>query len=50
MLRPEHAQAVLAFELANREFFARTITDRGDAYFEDFTERHNALVAENEVG
>jgi ribosomal-protein-alanine N-acetyltransferase len=41
---------VLAFELANRAFFARSISDRGDAYFEHFTERHNELVAEQEAG
>lgn len=41
---------MLAFELANRAFFATTISDRGDAYFEHFTERHNKLVAEQEAG
>ena len=40
---------MLAFELANRAFFATTISDRGDAYFELFTERHNDLVAEQEA-
>jgi RimJ/RimL family protein N-acetyltransferase len=41
---------VMAFELANRAFFARAISDRGDAYFEHFAERHNELVAEQEAG
>jgi RimJ/RimL family protein N-acetyltransferase len=41
---------VLAFELANRAFFATAISDRGDAYFEHFAERHNELVAEQEAG
>jgi RimJ/RimL family protein N-acetyltransferase len=41
---------LLAFELANRAFFARTIGDRGDAYFADFSTRHARLVAENEAG
>ena len=50
LLRPDHASAVLAFELANRAFFATSISDRGDAYFEHFTERHNGLVAEQEAG
>ena len=40
----------MAFELANRAFFARSISDRGDAYFEHFAERHNELVAEQEAG
>ena len=50
LLRPDHESAVLAFELANRAFFATTISDRGDAYFEHFTERHNEQVAEREAG
>lgn len=50
LLRPDHACAVLAFELANRAFFATVISDRGDAYFEHFTEQHNALVADQEAG
>lgn len=41
---------MLAFEQANREFFARTIGDRGDAYFAEFPARHARLVAENESG
>jgi ribosomal-protein-alanine N-acetyltransferase len=50
LLRPDHESAVLAFELANRAFFATMISDRGDAYFEHFTERHNEQVAEQEAG
>jgi RimJ/RimL family protein N-acetyltransferase len=49
-LRAGHGAAVLAFELANREYFAAFISDRGDEFFEQFTERHNALVAEQEAG
>jgi ribosomal-protein-alanine N-acetyltransferase len=41
---------VLAFELANRAFFAATISDRGDAYFERFDEQLNALVADQDAG
>ena len=48
-LRGDHALAVLAFELANRSYFAATISDRGDEYFHNFTERHNAQVAEQET-
>lgn len=49
-LRADHAPAVLAFELANRAYFAAFISDRGDAYFEHFTERFDALLAEQEAG
>ena len=49
-LRPGHAPAVLAFELANRSYFAAFISDRGDEFFDQFTERHSALLAEQEAG
>jgi ribosomal-protein-alanine N-acetyltransferase len=49
-LRADHAQAVLAFELANRAYFATFISDRGDEFFDHFTERHIALLAEQEAG
>jgi [ribosomal protein S5]-alanine N-acetyltransferase len=49
-LRADHARAVMAFELANRAYFARFISDRGDEFFEHFAERHNALLAEQEAG
>jgi [ribosomal protein S5]-alanine N-acetyltransferase len=49
-LRADHAPAVLAFELANRAYFAAFISDRGDEYFDRFTERHEALLAEQEAG
>jgi [ribosomal protein S5]-alanine N-acetyltransferase len=49
-LRADHAPAILAFEMANRGYFAASISDRGDEYFEHFTERHNALLAEQEAG
>ena len=49
-LRAEHAPAVLAFELANRAYFATFISDRGDEFFDQFTERYNALLAEQEAG
>jgi [ribosomal protein S5]-alanine N-acetyltransferase len=49
-LRADHAPAVLAFELANRAYFATFISDRGDEYYDQFTERHNALLAEQETG
>ena len=49
-LRAGHAPAVLAFELANRAYFATFISDRGDAFFDHFTEQYNALLAEQEAG
>jgi [ribosomal protein S5]-alanine N-acetyltransferase len=49
-LRADHAAAVLAFELANRAYFAASISDRGDEFFDQFTERHNALLADQEAG
>jgi RimJ/RimL family protein N-acetyltransferase len=49
-LRSDHAPAVLAFELANRAYFAASISDRGDEFFDQFTERFNALLADQEAG
>jgi [ribosomal protein S5]-alanine N-acetyltransferase len=49
-LRAGHAPAVLAFELANRDYFAASISDRGDEFFQHFTDRHNAMLAEQEAG
>jgi ribosomal-protein-alanine N-acetyltransferase len=49
-LRADHAPAVLAFELANRAYFATFVSDRGDAFYDHFTERYNALLAEQEAG
>ena len=49
-LHADHAPAVLAFELANRAYFAASISDRGDEFFDQFTERHSAALAEQEAG
>ena len=49
-LHADHAPAVLAFELANRAYFAASISDRGDEFYDQFTERHGALLAEQEAG
>jgi len=49
-LRADHAPAVLAFELANRAYFATFVSDRGDAFFDHFTEQYSALLAEQEAG
>ena|SRR5215813_14901541 len=49
-LRADHAAAVLAFERANRDYFAASISDRGDEFFDHFAERHAALLADQEAG
>ncbi|KAA2263451.1 GNAT family N-acetyltransferase [Solihabitans fulvus] len=49
-LHAGHAPAILAFELANRAYFAASISDRGDDYFDRFTDRYRALLAEQEAG
>jgi ribosomal-protein-alanine N-acetyltransferase len=49
-LHAGHAPAVLAFELANRAYFSASISDRGDEFYDQFTERHSALLAEQEAG
>ncbi|MEU5721084.1 GNAT family N-acetyltransferase [Micromonospora sp. NPDC047738] len=45
-----HAPALLRFERENRAYFARTVPDRGDDYFREFTARHAALLAEQATG
>ncbi|MFE9426824.1 GNAT family N-acetyltransferase [Kitasatospora sp. NPDC006697] len=49
-LHADHAPAVLAFELANRAYFADSVSDRGDEYFARFAERFADLLAEQEAG
>jgi ribosomal-protein-alanine N-acetyltransferase len=49
-LRPDHESALLDFELANRVYFAQSISDRGDEFFEEFAERHRELLAEQGAG
>ena len=49
-LNAGHAPAVLAFELANRAYFAASISDRGDEFFDQFAERYSALLADQETG
>ena len=45
-----HAPAVLAFERANRAWFAASISDRGDEFFAQFGEQYRALLADQEAG
>jgi [ribosomal protein S5]-alanine N-acetyltransferase len=49
-LHAGHAAAVLDFELANRAYFAASISDRGDEFFDEFPDRFSALLAEQEAG
>jgi ribosomal-protein-alanine N-acetyltransferase len=39
---------VLAFELTNRAYFAAFVSDRGDAFFDEFSQRYDELLAERE--
>jgi [ribosomal protein S5]-alanine N-acetyltransferase len=49
-LRPDHEAAVLDFERVNRAYFAESISDRGDDFYENFAERYRALLAEQKAG
>ncbi|MFD5708809.1 GNAT family N-acetyltransferase [Streptomyces pharetrae] len=49
-LHARHAPAVLAFELENRAYFAASVPDRGDDFFDEFIDRYGALLAEQEAG
>ena len=49
-LRSDHAATTLAFEVANRVYFAASITDRGDEFYEHFSERHRQLLVEQDAG
>jgi RimJ/RimL family protein N-acetyltransferase len=42
--------AVLDFELANRAYFARFITDRGDDFYARYPQRHRDLLIEQDSG
>ena len=49
-LQAGHAPAVLAFEPTNRAYFAASVSDRGDEYYDRFADRQSALLAEQEAG
>jgi RimJ/RimL family protein N-acetyltransferase len=40
---------VLAFELVNRAYFASFVSDRGNAFFDEFSERFDELLAGREA-
>lgn len=50
VLRLDHAPAVLAFERANRAYFAASIPDRGDEFFAEFDTRYAHLLAGQAAG
>ncbi|QPP05587.1 GNAT family N-acetyltransferase [Streptomyces bathyalis] len=49
-LHADHGPAVLAFELENRAYFAASVSDRGDDFFDRFADRYDARLAEQEAG
>jgi ribosomal-protein-alanine N-acetyltransferase len=49
-LGPDHEHAVLDFERENRAYFARSISDRGDEFFEHFAAQYRSLLDEQEAG
>ncbi len=49
-LTREDAPEVLAFELENRAYFARSVTDRGDEFYARFSDHHDALLAQQAAG
>ena len=50
LVRREHAPALLAFEQANRAYFAASVPDRGEDYFAEFEARHAQLLAQQAAG
>jgi [ribosomal protein S5]-alanine N-acetyltransferase len=50
LLQAGDAPAVLAFELVNRAYFAASVSDRGDEFFDQFADRYGVLLAEQEAG
>jgi ribosomal-protein-alanine N-acetyltransferase len=49
-LRPDHESALLSFEQTNRAYFADSISDRGDGFFDQFPERYRMLLADQQAG
>ena len=50
LLSARHGPAVNAFELENRTYFAQSISDRGDEFYDSLTERLESMLAEQEAG
>jgi ribosomal-protein-alanine N-acetyltransferase len=49
-LRTDHEAALLEFEQANRAYFALSISDRGDDFYQHFAERHRVSLVDQEAG
>ena len=49
-LSGDHLEAVRDFEVKNRAYFARSINDRGDAFYATFPDRHAAFLAQQDSG
>jgi len=49
-LRADHDAAILDFEVANRAYFAKSINDRGDAFFTKYAEQHQTLLDDQASG
>lgn len=49
-LRADHESAVLAFEVENRAYFAASVSDRGDDFFDHFADRMAESLAEQRTG
>jgi len=45
-----HESAILAFESANRGYFAAFVSDRGEEFFGRFADHYTALLAEQDAG
>jgi ribosomal-protein-alanine N-acetyltransferase len=49
-VQPELERALFDFEVDNREYFSGFINDRGDEFFENFSEQFRELLAEQDTG
>ena len=49
-VRADHEGPILAFERENRAYFAASIPDRGDEFFDDHAQRHRELLARQQAG
>lgn len=49
-LTAEHLEATRTFELENRAYFARSLTDRGEAFYARYALYHQAMLDEQAAG
>jgi len=50
LVSPEHEAAILTFETENRAYFTKSISDRGELFFEQFSQFHRELLDEQAAG